>query len=248
MVKETFIIRTEWWDAISCLKEKEKAVILNNLFQFHLGENDKIILNTPSLILVWKLIEPNLKRNVEAYDRRCETSAENGKKGGRPPKENKPKKPIETYPKPIETLSDTDSDSVTDSDSENESDEAAKNRAQISSTHLNEFQKISIDDCRKKYDAENVDKRNQIGFNLKINPDEVIILHNAFDSYLKTIENEKAFNDYTRHFSNWANSLPPDELKQKIKTTQAVFMRPEQIKTDSSKYEDYYWNPNLKKA
>lgn len=131
---------------------------------------------------------------------------------------------------------------------ENESDEDAKNRAQISSTHLNEFQKISIDDCRKKYDLENVNLRNDLGAYLHIKPDEVIILHNNFDLMLKTKEPEKQYNDYTRHFSNWARKLPPDELKQKIKTTQAVFMRPEQIKTDSSKYEDYYWNPNLKKA
>lgn len=121
-------------------------------------------------------------------------------------------------------------------------------RAQISSTHLNEFQKLSIDDCRKKYDAENVNLRNDLGAYLHIKPDEVIILHNNFDLMLKTKEPEKQYNDYTRHFSNWARKLPPDELKQKIKTTQAVFMRPEQIKVDSSKYEDYYWNPNLKKA
>ncbi len=123
-----------------------------------------------------------------------------------------------------------------------------ESRAQISSTHLNEFQLLTIDECRKRYDVENVNLRNDLGAYLHIKPDEVIILHNNFDLMLKTKEPEKQYNDYTRHFSNWARKLPPDELKQKIKPTQAVFMRPEQIKTDASKYEDYYWNPNLKKA
>jgi hypothetical protein len=83
--------------------------------------------------LVWKLIEQNLKRNIDAYDKRSETSAANGRKGGRKkvgysetptasddsekkePNTNlnqEPNKPIE----PIESLSVFDSVSVSDID------------------------------------------------------------------------------------------------------------------------------------
>lgn len=133
MVKGTFIIRTEWFDAINELDPVDQATIFQNLFYFHLDNENLINLNNLSVKLVWKMIEPNLKRNIASYDRRCDTSAENGAKGGRPRKNqevtekennlnNLTQKPIETK-KPIETLNDSDSvsDSVPVSDSENES-------------------------------------------------------------------------------------------------------------------------------
>jgi hypothetical protein len=119
-VKDTFIIRSEWYDSISKLTANEQATIFKNLFEYHLGRPQNVDLSTLSLQLVWGLIEPNLKRNIENYDRRCETSAENGKLGGRPPKDGKPKKPISKPNYPIETLNDSDSDTVSDTDNENE--------------------------------------------------------------------------------------------------------------------------------
>src|SRR5688500_3176522 len=122
-MKETFIIRTEWHKAISELKPTEQAIIFNNLFNYHEGNENLINLKNLGVNLVWKLIEPNLKRNIDDYDRRRETSKENGRLGGRPLKnkqleENeKPnnliEKPNETQ-KPNETLSVIVTDTVTD--------------------------------------------------------------------------------------------------------------------------------------
>lgn len=104
-MKETFIVRTEWYAAISKLSENEQAALFKDLFEYHLGNlnNLSVNLNNPSLnlVLVWNLIEPNLQRNINSYDKRKETSKLNGSLGGRPPKEpnpkpNKPKKPNET--------------------------------------------------------------------------------------------------------------------------------------------------------
>lgn len=86
MAKDTFIVRTEWWDAISELQKDEQAEIFRLLFMYHIDE-PKINLNNLSNLsikLVWKLIEPSLKYNRNQYDKRMETSKENGKKGGRP--------------------------------------------------------------------------------------------------------------------------------------------------------------------
>lgn len=85
-MKETFIIRTEWADAIFDLNQEDKATIFDNLFHYHLGNENLINLNNLTVKLVWKLIQPNLIRNIDQYDKRRETSSENGKKGGRPPK------------------------------------------------------------------------------------------------------------------------------------------------------------------
>lgn len=108
-MKDTFIIRTEWFDAIMELKPLEQAEIFQNLYYFHSDKKDKINLNNLSVKLVWKLIEPNLIRNIDNWDKRSVTSKENGSLGGRPLKNkhleeqnnlthnlNKPKKPNET--------------------------------------------------------------------------------------------------------------------------------------------------------
>jgi hypothetical protein len=87
-MKETFIVRTEWSDAIFDLSPEDKATVFDNLFHYHLGNENLINLNNLTVKLVWKLIQPNLIRNIDQYDKRRETSIENGKKGGRPQKES----------------------------------------------------------------------------------------------------------------------------------------------------------------
>lgn len=127
-MKETFIIRTEWFDSISELTFEERAIIFDNLFHFHLGNDNLINLNNLSVKLVWKLIEPNLKRNISAYDKRSITSSENGKLGGRPKvitTDNQESNNLnnliqepKTTKEPNESLSVSDSVSVSDSDNE----------------------------------------------------------------------------------------------------------------------------------
>lgn len=116
MAKETFILRTEWWDAISELNAEDKSNILEMLFMYHL-EQPINTTATLSVRLVWKLIEPNLRRNISAYDLRSETSKQNGKLGGRKPNNNlkEPNKPNETL-----SVSVSDSDTVSGSVSDSE--------------------------------------------------------------------------------------------------------------------------------
>ncbi len=84
MSKETFIIRTEWYEAISELEPTDQATIFRNLFLYHIGDTTDMVLDTLGVKLVWKLIEPTLSRNIESYDKRRETAIDNGKLGGRP--------------------------------------------------------------------------------------------------------------------------------------------------------------------
>lgn len=122
--RETFIIRTEWATSIFQLDAVDRAIILDNLLHFHMGNEHLIILNNLPVKLVWGLILPNLCRNIDSYDKRRETSIENGKRGGRPKGStknlNKPKSTQEETHYPNETLSVSDtvivSDSVSGSD------------------------------------------------------------------------------------------------------------------------------------
>ena len=126
-MKETFIVRTEWMKSISKMDTEGQAAMLMNLFHYHAGNHNLINLTNPIVELVWDIIEPNLLRNIEDYDRRRDTSSENGKKGGRPRKAteppgnnlNKPNSEPNNLPIPNESLSVsvsvTDTGSVSDS-------------------------------------------------------------------------------------------------------------------------------------
>ena len=126
-MKDTFIIRTEWADAIFDLDASEQAQLFRNLFHFHSDEQNLINLDNLNVKLVWKIILPNLYRNIDSYDKRKVTSSQNGQLGGRPRKsidiqEEKPKNNLTEKPnnltKPNESLSVIDSVSVIDSDNE----------------------------------------------------------------------------------------------------------------------------------
>lgn len=111
--KETFIIRLEWYEAISELCPEDQASIFRSLFLYHSGGEPE--LHTLPVRLVWKLIEPSLARNADAYDRRRDQARKNGALGGRPSVNQKITKnnqnnqhgyTTETH-KPSETLSDS---------------------------------------------------------------------------------------------------------------------------------------------
>lgn len=155
MEKETFILRTEWYESIQELDEKSKAELLDNLFLFHLNEETKINLNNLTVKLVWKLIEPNLKRNIESYDKRKSTSSENGKKGGRPPKYQpftESNKNLNNLNKPNESLS--VSVSVSDIDNNVLLEKEPKDREQFSENSELEKLKIENENLIKKLEEE----------------------------------------------------------------------------------------------
>ena len=121
-MKDTFIIRTEWWPAISKLNDTQKAKILTNLFNFH--SDGEVDLSDPLIELVWSFIEPNLMRNIANYDKRVKIAAENGSKGGRPKANGNQNNQVGFLgfdKKPIETLNDNVSVSVSDNVSVSES-------------------------------------------------------------------------------------------------------------------------------
>jgi hypothetical protein len=119
-IKETFIIRSEWWGSISELSEKGKAIFLEWIFCYHLNKpienkNDEI---NREVRMIWNLIEPNLKYNIAYYDKRRETSKVNGKKGGRPISTNN----LNNLTEPKKTLTDIDTVIATEIEIETKSE------------------------------------------------------------------------------------------------------------------------------
>jgi hypothetical protein len=146
-MKDTFIIRTEWWPAISKLNDTQKAKILTNLFNFH--SDGEVDLSDPLIELVWSFIEPNLMRNIANYDKRVKIAAENGSKGGRPKANGNLNNQVgflASDKKPIETLNDSVSVSVSDNVSESVSVSVSdKNRTPAREEFLSFCKSLDID-------------------------------------------------------------------------------------------------------
>lgn len=73
-----FIVMLEWYPSFQELTNEEKGILFNNFFQHHLG--GKLDTSNRLVNSVWKLIEPNMVRINNAYQK----NIQNGKKGGAP--------------------------------------------------------------------------------------------------------------------------------------------------------------------
>lgn len=86
-MKQTFILRTEWYSSLETLSQKGKSEILDTLFLSHVGREDEINITDPSAKLCWNFMKPTIDYHSVKYI----ASVENGKKGGRPITQQKPK-------------------------------------------------------------------------------------------------------------------------------------------------------------
>lgn len=115
---ESFVLYSEQWPAISLLNDAQRSCLMQAIFALHgaceMPELDDI---TKAIFL---LMKPRFESNREKYEQKCEQNRENGKKGGRPRKNenqtvttenpNKNQKTKRFLDQNRKTLLDTDSD------------------------------------------------------------------------------------------------------------------------------------------
>ena len=122
MEKKSFLMYLEYEEQLSDLSDEELGMLLRAIFQY---EKDGTEPNLAGLLkMAFSFIKGNLNRDRNKYDRRCETSAINGAKGGRPKNEKPNSKPNEKPKKPktadIDNEIDNDNDNDTDIDIDND--------------------------------------------------------------------------------------------------------------------------------
>lgn len=116
----SFVLYTEQWPAISLLNAVQRAALLQAIFSLHGACAEPAMDDMTKAIFL--LMKPRFEENKERYAAKCEANKANGKKGGRPKKQETerfiPENPkterfSEENPK---TLSDSDTDSDPDTD------------------------------------------------------------------------------------------------------------------------------------
>ena len=111
--KETFIFYTNWLEYIKELNPDDILQLLIIICDYteNLIEPKKTNLSD-RLLMTWLFIKNRLDIDKSTYDKRCETSKENGKKGGRPKKE----KNLKNLKNPKKHDNDNDNDYDNDND------------------------------------------------------------------------------------------------------------------------------------
>lgn len=116
MEKKSFLMNVDYEEQLEDLTNEELGILMRAIFKY---EKDGIEPKFSGLLkMAFAFIKENLNRNREKYDKRCETSAINGAKGGRPRNEKPNSKPNEKPKKPKKA----DNDNEYDNDNEDEYD------------------------------------------------------------------------------------------------------------------------------
>jgi hypothetical protein len=80
--KAAFMFYTNWKKQIDELDDQELRRLINNLINYHSGEEIELLTKVDKL--VWNGILPGLEANQVKYERRVEANRENSKLGGAP--------------------------------------------------------------------------------------------------------------------------------------------------------------------
>ncbi len=83
--KKSFILYTELIHTVRKLSKQKAGELFMTILSYVNDENPTVI--DPMVDLVWEPIKHNLKRDLGRWEKFKEKQAENGKLGGRPPKE-----------------------------------------------------------------------------------------------------------------------------------------------------------------
>ncbi len=81
-MKNSFLIYNEYAEILEDLSNEEVGILFRAIFDYEINRKEPKF--TGLMKMAFKVIKGNLDRDRNKYDKRCETSAENGKRGGRP--------------------------------------------------------------------------------------------------------------------------------------------------------------------
>ena len=109
-MKKTFILKSNWIEIFDNLSDKQAGLLIKSLFNYNVKGEKPADLTDKEVNAYFNMMLLDCKEFTEKYDRRCETSSENGKMGGRPRKPNKPNSKPNNLSKP-NCVNDNDNDS-----------------------------------------------------------------------------------------------------------------------------------------
>jgi hypothetical protein len=113
--KNSFVLYTNFHTQFAMLPAEDRGDLILAIFEYEeSGEVQTPLAPLPAL--AFSFIKDTLDRDRAAYEERCERNRENGKKGGRPKKNDSPAKTKSFSEKPKKPYNDNDNDNDIDND------------------------------------------------------------------------------------------------------------------------------------
>jgi hypothetical protein len=124
-MKKTFILHVDSLLILNEMTNEQKGILFDAILKYHLGEDVELDF---AMRMAFAPFKNQFIRDEESYNAVVERNRQNGKNGGRPPKEENPKNPVglektqlnQENPKNLDTDSVNNSDSVSDNKKEKE--------------------------------------------------------------------------------------------------------------------------------
>ncbi len=188
-MKNSFLIYHEYRDILEDLTNEELGKLFRAIFDYEI--DNKIPHFVGLMKMAFMVIKGNLDRDRNKYDKRCESSSENGKKGGAPKgNQNAKKQPKNNLKQPNQPKQ-ADNDNETDTENGNDNDNASASDKGKSADLLAE------DGIEKSADLFSSDETSET------NADLFTYIQEALGRTLNSIEyeviNEWQDNDLTRY-------------------------------------------------
>ena len=133
--RKSFVLYMDFEDAFQYLSMEERGILFTTIYAYVSG--NPIPEDLPNMVkMAFCFIRKTLDRDAVAYEERCRTAVENGKKGGRPRKEKFFAEKTESVFQKPDNDNDNDNDSDNDNVNVNDSESVNGNEGETSSEPL----------------------------------------------------------------------------------------------------------------
>ena len=135
-MKNSFLIYHEYKEVLEDLTNEELGILFRAVFEYEIDHIEPSF--TGLLKMAFRVIKGNLDRDRNKYDKRCETSARNGKLGGAPKgNKNAKKQPKNNLKQPKQADNDNETENDTDNVNDNDNENDKGKSADLSKTETN---------------------------------------------------------------------------------------------------------------
>lgn len=89
MKKRAYIcMYLSYWDIFKLLTNEKAGQLVKDMFQY--AEDGTVPAYQDELMYLWPMLQSQMDRDMDKYEKRCQINRENGRKGGRPKLEEEP--------------------------------------------------------------------------------------------------------------------------------------------------------------
>lgn len=214
--KKSFILHLDSLCILDDMTLEQKGILFDAIYKYQLGIEVDLDFG---MKMAFAPFRNQFIRDNDKYIEFSKKQSENGKKGGRPKKQNEqqenPKNPS-LFEKPKKAYNDSDSDNVSEKVNDNESDNEKKNKDLV---EIENFDVVEVDfnynHCQV-LKFESPSWLESVSMQQKISVEEIQKKIDEFELFLRTTTTiHKNKKDFINHFINWLTKKNQIEKDQK---------------------------------